>query len=101
MGKSIVELRQSLTQREFVQWLAFLKREPRGDRRLDFNIGWVVYNMRKCVGDKKSTPDDCTIDWHKDEKKKQVDPVEQNKRCANVFKGITSAFASLRKKKGN
>jgi len=41
-----------MTLAEMVRWVAFLRLEPRGDRRLDANVGWLVMNMRRLIGEK-------------------------------------------------
>ena len=58
-------------------------------------MGWVIYNMRKCAGDKTATPDKCILDFGKKDREAQVDPVDKNKRTADIFKGISRVFASM------
>jgi len=41
-----------MTLAEMIRWVAFLRLEPRGDRRLDANVGWLVMNMRRLIGEK-------------------------------------------------
>jgi hypothetical protein len=59
LGRTVQELKSTLTQRELLEWLVFFGMEPRGDRRLDYNVAWLIYNMRRMIGDKRVKFKDC------------------------------------------
>jgi len=99
LGKTHSEIRGALSPQELVQWIAFLKREPRGERRFDINIGWLVFWMRRCVGDKSVKLEDCVYDFGRAHRDKKIPRTEKNKVVASVFKNIANTFAALKDKK--
>lgn len=89
LGKTVGELSDSITQSEFIHWIAYFKREPTGQRRFDYGIGWLVLWMRRCVGDKSVKMEDCVLTFSKPEVK---DPVEVNRRNVSAGKALLKAF---------
>lgn len=72
--------------------MAYFKREPCGMRRFDYGIGWLVYHMRQCVGDKRVKMEDCVLSFKRPEVK---DPQEVNKKNASIGKMLLNAFGGV------
>lgn len=98
LGRTVAELRSTLSQRDYVQQLAYQQREPRGDKRLDANIGWLIYNMRRCIGDKDCTLPECTLDYDKlrRDAQKAKDPIAINTANAEKLRAIANAFRCMK-----
>ena len=88
LGKTVAELDATLSQREFLEWIAYLKMEPRGSRREDYRNGWLILNMFRLMGNKNLTIEDTKVKFD-DPKKAIKDPEKINKQNAMAMQFIT------------
>ena len=93
LGKTVGELTDSLTQSEFIHWIAYFKQEPRASKRLDYGFGALIFHMRRCVGDKSVTWENSVLSFKKPE---VVPPEEVNRRNASVGKLLLATFGGKR-----
>lgn len=63
LGKTLAELEQSLTAREYYQWIAFDKLSPIGDERSDIHAAQVASSVYQSQGVKASI-DKTLIQWN-------------------------------------
>ncbi|MCO6554065.1 MAG: DUF4035 domain-containing protein [Gilliamella sp.] len=70
LGKTLAELEQTLTAREFYYWVAFDKLNPIGDERHDWHAAQISSSIYRSQGAKVEF-DDCLLKF-KEEKKEPV-----------------------------
>lgn len=93
------ELLKRLSPSEYAYWIAYMTREPRGDRRIDVNFGWLVYNIRRALGDRKVTMKDCIISFEKATATKTEKP-QTAKDLADTFRAFAKSVRSNAQQKG-
>ena len=93
LGKTVGELADTITQSEFIHWIAYFKQEPRASKRFDYGIGALIFHMRRCVGDKSVTWQDCALSFKPPEVKP---PEEVNRRNASIGKSLLAIFGGKR-----
>lgn len=74
-----------------------MTREPRGDRRIDVNFAWLIYSIRRTLGDSKVELKDCLLSFER--KTEQLDEAEKNKQLAGAFRIFAKNQRDRRSKK--
>lgn len=63
LKKTVAELEQDLSHREFIEWVAFSKIEPIGDARNDYLFGCLMQTLVSCHSTTKFKLSDFIPDW--------------------------------------
>lgn len=63
----MAELRSRMEYSEFLEWLAFAKVEPIGDRRTDVQVAMLMATLVNLWSEKKAKPDEFLPDYWADE----------------------------------
>jgi hypothetical protein len=101
LGMTVAELEQKLSPHEYMRWIAYFKREPRSDRRLDANIGWLVFWIRRVIGDKSADLMTSTLQYkHSKQTKAYAEAsTEDQAKVASQFKFLADMFRAKDKRK--
>jgi hypothetical protein len=58
LGRTVAELRQTVSSTELTYWIAFNQIEPLPEHRADVRNAIVAYTIARSMGSKGSTPED-------------------------------------------
>lgn len=84
LGKTLAELRQTMTARELVLWMAYDQQSPIGDRRGDVQSAQIAMAVLQSQGAKVSF-DDVLLDWGGGE---EDAPAEDDEALEMLFAGL-------------
>lgn len=72
LSKTVAEIEDTMSNREFMEWVAFSRIEPIGGARLDFAAGQIQATTAACLSSSKHKLSDFVIDWTREKAQAQT-----------------------------